>query len=254
MDRKYNTLKEEVNQQNRSFKIYLKTFLLDADSWKLLMLISKQTDVYIFSGVIRNFLLGYFENRDLDIVIRDIDDITIPRKYLSRIELKRNNFGGYKLKIGMLNVDVWGMEETWGLKYSNRKSTPQNLIKTAFFNFSSIVYDFNEETFIYGISFLKFYETKSMDVLFQYNPNKPLCILNTMYYAKKYSFSIKYMLCQWIVDNYEESMNFKEVQQNHFGKILFSSQIIKAFVGICRDSLSKLAKNPEETAIFIDFH
>ena len=86
MDRRFENIGDNISKQNRSFKIYLKGFLLDSDSWNLLTLISKQTNVYVFSGVIRNFLLGYLENRDLDIVIDNIDDISIPRKYLNKID------------------------------------------------------------------------------------------------------------------------------------------------------------------------
>ena len=85
MDRRFDNIGDSISKQNRSFKNYLKDFLLDSDSWNLLTLISKQTNVYIFSGVIRNFLLGYLENRDLDIVIDNIDDISIPHKYLNKI-------------------------------------------------------------------------------------------------------------------------------------------------------------------------
>ena len=73
---KYN-IELEIEQQNLSFKRYIQMFLLDYKSWELLLQISRQTDVYIFSGVIRNFLLGYIENRDLDIVIRNINSIIV---------------------------------------------------------------------------------------------------------------------------------------------------------------------------------
>ena len=92
MDRRFDNIGDSISKQNRSFKNYLKDFLLDSDSWNLLTLISKQTNVYIFSGVIRNFLLGYLENRDLDIVIDNIDDISIPHKYLNKIYYKRNSY------------------------------------------------------------------------------------------------------------------------------------------------------------------
>ena len=85
MDKKYNRKKEDIDRQALSFKVYLKYILLDSESWDLLLNISQQTDVYIFSGVIRNFLLGISENRDLDIVVKDIDKIIIPKKYWKNI-------------------------------------------------------------------------------------------------------------------------------------------------------------------------
>ena len=99
MDSEYNNIKQKIDQQAYSFKIYLKEFLLDQKTWELLNLIALQTDIYIFSGVIRNFLLGYLENRDLDIVVRNIDKLILPKKYWNHIQLEKNSFGGYKVKI-----------------------------------------------------------------------------------------------------------------------------------------------------------
>ena len=47
MDRRFDNIGDSISKQNRSFKNYLKDFLLDSDSWNLLTLISKQTNVYI---------------------------------------------------------------------------------------------------------------------------------------------------------------------------------------------------------------
>ena len=94
MDKRFNIKEIDIDQQALSFKIYLKHFLLDSDSWDLLLNISQQTDVYIFSGVIRNFLLGLSENRDLDIVVKDIDKIIIPKKFWRNIRFTKNSFGG----------------------------------------------------------------------------------------------------------------------------------------------------------------
>ena len=138
MDKRFNIKETDIDQQALSFKIYLKHFLLDSDSWDLLLNISQQTDVYIFSGVIRNFLLGLSENRDLDIVVKDMDKIVIPKKFWRNIRFTKNSFGGYKVKIRQLVVDVWDIEKTWGIQNMRIKSTPYSLIRTAFFNFSAI--------------------------------------------------------------------------------------------------------------------
>lgn len=239
---KYNT-ESEIEQQNLSFKRYIQTFLLDYKSWELLLQISRQTDVYIFSGVIRNFLLGYIENRDLDIVIRNINGIDLREVYHYDIKTKKNSFGGYKLKIGMLNVDVWDINKTWGIQNMQLESTPQNLIKTAFFNFSAIVYDFNRSKFIYNSNFIDFYETHAMDIQYEENPNIPLCIINTLYYSLKYSFPIKYNLCKWIVTNYDRNINFYQTQIRHFKRIIFRKEQIERLINICIQALPILNQN-----------
>ena len=252
MDRRFDNIGDSISKQNRSFKNYLKDFLLDSDSWNLLTLISKQTNVYIFSGVIRNFLLGYLENRDLDIVIDNIDDISIPHKYLNKIDYKRNSFGGYKLKVGKIVVDMWELNNTWGIQKLNLKNTPYSLIRTAFFNFSSIVYDFNNERFIYDESFLEFFKIPhAMDIRYKENPNVPLCIINTFYYSLKYSFPIKYRLCKWVVEHYDVNINFENIQLNHFKRIIFSNDDICQLIKICSDSLLLLRKSKINNAILL---
>lgn len=244
MDRRFDNIGDSISKQNRSFKFYLKEFLLDSDSWNLLTLISEQTNVYIFSGVIRNFLLGYLENRDLDIVVGNLDDISIPRKYLNNIYYKRNSFGGYKLKVGKIVVDMWELNNTWGIRRLKLRNTPYSLIRTAFFNFSSIVYDFNNERFIYDKSFLEFFKTPhAMNIRYEENPNTPLCIINTFYYSIKYSFPIRYNLCKWVVDHYDANINFENVQLNHFKRIIFSNDDIGQFIKKCSDSLFLLRKS-----------
>ena len=245
MDKKYNRKKEDIDRQALSFKVYLKYILLDSESWDLLLNISQQTDVYIFSGVIRNFLLGISENRDLDIVVKDIDKIIIPKKYWKNIRYSKNSFGGYKIRIGQLTVDVWDIENTWGIQKMRIKSTPYSLIRTAFFNFSAITYDFNKSKFIYDEDFLIFYNTLAMDVKYPDNPNISLCILNTLYYAKKYSFYIRYDLCKWIVTNYNRDLDFIGTQLKHYDKIIISQQTIDSFVNHCAMLLSLMKKSKE---------
>lgn len=229
--------------QAKSFKLFLKDFLLDDYSWNILTSISKQTDVYIFSGVIRNFLLGYFENRDLDIVVKNIENIKIDKKYFENVEIKKNNFGGYKFKTGQLSVDAWGIENTWGLQRLNLRESPYSLINTVFFNFSAIVYDFNKERFIFDDKFISFYKDKAMDVVYKDNPNKALCIINTIYYSKKYSFYIKKDLCKWIVDNSGSNYDYQNIQIKHFGEILYSNDYINKFIHSCVEALKLYKKN-----------
>lgn len=250
MDRKFDyILERSINEQNMSFKYYLRDFMLTKDSWQLLLYISSQTDVYIFSGVIRNFLLGYVYNRDLDIVVKNINRLKLPAIYRDKIHFKRNSFGGYKLKIGMLNIDAWDIEKTWGIQQMKLKSTPYSLVKTAFFNFSAITYDFNKSRFIYDKCFVDFYRTHAMNIQYMENPNIPLCIVNTFYYAKTYLFPLKYELCRWIVNNYSDDFDYNEVQLKHFNCIIFNIKKIRQLVNVCCKYLPALEKNKTTGAL-----
>lgn len=203
---------------------YLKESVLKEKSLRLMETVANQTDVYIFSGIIRNFLLGYEYNRDVDVVITNIKSIQIPSDLFAGCSVKKNSFGGFKLGIDNLTVDAWGIESTWGLLHKNMRFTPSSLIKTAFFNFSSIVFHYNKKKFYYDKVFCKFLHTKAVDVVFPENPNKALCILNTIYYAKNYKFPIAFSLCKWILNNYDENLPFSQTQYSHFSNVVVNDE------------------------------
>ena len=239
MDNKYNETDIDVfiNSQSLSFKCFLDYILLDEKSLNILNRIALQTDVYIFSGVIRNFFLGYSEFRDLDIVVKDIDQIKLPIEYVRKIRIKRNSFGGYKLNLEHLNLDVWGLEKTWGIVREKKKSNVSELISSAFFNFSAIAFDYNKSKFVYNKDFIEFIKTKTINIVYDKNPNIALCIVNTMYYREKYDLRIGLSLCKWIVNNYNSNVNYSDIQIKHFNKIMYTNDSIDQFIHRCSSAL-----------------
>ena len=233
MDNKYKEIENFINSQSGSFYLYVKHFLLDNESWTLLNNLANQTNVYVFSGVIRNFFLGIFETRDLDIVLENIDTLSIPLKYIRNKRITKNSFGGYKFSTGHLNIDVWELGNTWGIKEENIPPTEASLISTAFFNFSAIVYNFKEQRFSFGEDFILFLKYNAIDIVYEKNPNIPLCIINTMYYIDKYNLNIGKKLCNWIARNYSAQFNYYETQKKHFDKIIFNSKQINNFYLCC---------------------
>lgn len=238
MDKDY--LKERSYIEGRAslFYNYLDEDVLGNHAVRLMKAVASQTDVYIFSGVIRNFLLGFTENRDVDVVIVNIKSLSLSKEMLEGCKIRRNSFGGFKIMIENLTIDAWGIESTWGLLLKNMRLTPNSLIRTAFFNFSAIAYDYNKKRFYYGDEVCHFLRTRAIDVVFPENPNKALCILNTIYYAKKYKFPIAYSLCKWIFQNYEESMPFDDVMQKHFsGNVITDDQRVW-FMKVIRNAVA----------------
>ena len=69
MDNKYT---DRIDGQARFFKFYLQE-CLSYEMREILNAISRKTEVYVFSGVIRNFFLGETIFRDLDIVVGDVE-------------------------------------------------------------------------------------------------------------------------------------------------------------------------------------
>lgn len=234
MDNRY------IDSQARFFKFYLQE-CLSYEMREILNAISRKTEVYVFSGIIRNFFLGESSFRDLDIVVGDVECVIDTINAVdSEVEFRVNSFGGVKVKIQNLIIDLWGLENTWGIRKEKMELTPQSLLKTAFFNFSGIVFDYNKSQFYYDDAFVHFLENRMMDVVYTKNPNIPLCIINSCYYRENYGFGLSRRLCYWIFINHTFLASdkkceeiFNDVQRHHFAKVVISYEQIREFVFLC---------------------
>lgn len=252
MDRSYNDIRNSIKRQAPAFMEFLRQFVLDEATYNMLNEISQQTDIYVFSGVIRNYLLGEPLSRDLDIVVRNLKSLRLPLCFVRSNAISKNSFGGYKVKIGELTIDVWDIENTWSLLQKPvLKATPNTLVKTAFFNFSAIVYDLKRQSFVFGRDFVEFYSSRAIDVVNESNPNDALCIVNAMYYAIKLGSPIRYNLCKWIVDHYKADYQYEHVQLLHFHSLLYSREVIERFRNCCAKILPVLKKNKSNYALQI---
>ena len=224
MARKLSNIEQEVISAEHAFYDYLK-HTLSNEMWYFLNKMISQTEIFLFSGVIRNYFINRRndELRDIDFIISDDINVEI---LFPRMDIRKNSFGGYKLNIGGLTVDLWVIKNTWALNYGQLKlpfSQLEALPNTTFFNFSSIIFSINKKEFIVGKPFLRFLRDKKIDVVFEKNPYPALCIVNTFYYSDKFSINITDRLKSYILSNYEYyKADLDKVQIKHFGKILYS--------------------------------
>lgn len=239
MDKRFEDIQLQIDQQSQGFLLYLKTFVLDETTWDILQIVAQQTYIYVFSGVIRNYLLGFHSNRDIDFVVVNLDHVHIPPSYKQYIRYRKNSFGGYKLSVNNLTIDVWDIRKSWAMLVNrNLRPTPYTLIKTVFFNFSAIVYDVRRRRFIYDDAFLSFYSTRIMDVVNEINPNPALCIVSTMHYASTYGLGMNVHLCRWIVEHNYPHLNYELAQLNHYHTIIYSNDKVAYFIAKCKAALS----------------
>lgn len=219
-----------------AFLRYLGDEVMNPVASAILAEIMTHTNVYVFSGVIRDYFLQRRQNlRDIDLVIEnEVDWMAIFRKYRHDIKVKINSYGGLKVRIEDLCADVWTMQRTWGLMHKGVAATPQNLIRTAFFNFSAIAYLLNRRRFYIHKAFAQFIENREIGVLYKENPNVPLCIVNSMYYYKELGMSLSLELCRWIVTHYSMFDDYAAPQLAHWGCVRFSREDILLFVSQCR--------------------
>lgn len=231
MAKKLADIKELVENSAAAFQSYLETNV-DSEIIGVLNKLLKDTTVYIFSGVIRNFFLGIREIRDLDIVLSSEIDV---EKYFKGFQIKKNSFGGYKMRKENFSLDIWVLEKSWAFQHQKTLNfeMDKSMPSTAFFNFSSIIFNLNEKTFYYTTDFLRFLQNKKIDVVYKPNFNYELCIVNSFYYSEKYHLKLSENLKSHIT--YLHGMNmgdFEKVQIKHFGAVLYSNSAIESKINM----------------------
>lgn len=225
------TIREQIKAQENAFYYFIKTFVLDAESWELLNVMASHEQVYVLSGIIRDFLTGeYGGARDFDCVLvhGNIKNVEVIQ-FLRKSECKVNSFGGIKIKRPGEVIDIWRIADTWGIKNQHLAPSVTSLLDSVFFNFSAIVYDFNNRKFIFNESFCQFLRTRTMDIVYPENPNIPLCLVNVLYYHLRYGYNVSLKLAKWIKQYYSKGDDLEKIQIKHFGYLLFTNDYIEDF-------------------------
>lgn len=157
---------------------------------------------------------------------------------------KRNSFGGYKVEVGNLTFDIWHISNTWA--YSEKKVSRElfehySLPNTVFFNFSSVVFDFNNKEFVYTPTFKRFLETRELDLVLEENPLPHLCIVNTFYYKHKYFLGVSKELQKYCISHFEKynEDDFEKIQRKHFNDVIYPYHYIKEYLKVFAKNLGK---------------
>lgn len=208
--------------------------------------IGEFSDIFIFSGVIRNYFLSdYRAIRDLDIVFDCSDRHLL--ELLAGLDYRRNSFGGYKVILEGLTIDLWHIDNTWAFqraKVNGSLFKEHSLAETAFFNFSSIVYNLRRREFICKSDFLDFLNERILDFVLEENPLPQLCIVNTIYYKRQFKLKLSERLKLYFIDNFHRfsEEEYQSIQLKHFGDQLFSYGYLKTYCKIFKGQLNHLPK------------
>ena len=223
MAKKLIDIENEIKSKSIDFSDYLNNLFPD----KIVSFINEiklHTNVYLFSGIIRDFFIHQKNDfRDIDLIIED--ELEIETIY-SEMVFKKNSFGGYKIIIENINIDLWVVKNTWALNYGQLKLSFEHidhLPYTTFFNFSSILFSLNTNKFIVGKPFLQFLRDKKINVVFKDNPYPELCIINSFYYSDKYKIKLSKELIKYIINEYNLNISsYIDIQKKHYGYIKYS--------------------------------
>lgn len=234
MDKK--SIKTKIESENDKFSNYLKE-RLDNEVLEFINMLEDQTSLYLFSGIIRDYFININDNYNDNIEIRDVDLVFDGQLQMESVlngyVFEKNSFGGYKVKIGDTDIDIWNLHDTWGLKrqeLSHKSDSLNNLPNSTFFNFSSILFSLHEKEFIVGEPFLHFYEKKEIDIVYKENPYPELCVVNSIYYHKKTNLKLSKKLRSYILDHKNiERSRLQNVQLKHFNEVIINDEEFDLF-------------------------
>lgn len=220
--------------------IWNKLFIT-AKEKKFLSNILRYTDIIVFGGVIREFVLNnlkQIDHRDVDLVVVNLNDSI--EELLKPFLIRKNSFGGYKLRIDQKDIDLWKFSETWGIKNSFPLfySMTDFLPHTSFFNINAIAFSLVNKKLIYSESFKKFLLDRVLDIEFIPNPIPSLCLIKTYEYVLRYKLELSSKLINYMIENFEtiKKDEIHDLQIKHYGSVKFSQKEILDFYNKIRES------------------
>lgn len=198
---------------------------------------AESESLYVMSGLIRDYFLDMHIDRVRDVDLVVVGQLSLPKSVMGRYHGRKNTFGGVKLQVNDVPVDVWPLAKTWGI--AERKMTPcvATLLKSVFFNCTAVVFDVARRNFIADDCFLNFLETRELDIVYEENPNKPLCVVNAFHYQKKYEARFSSYLTRWLIDADSMIEDYEEPEQVHFQKLIFSNSEIRRMINNLKNNL-----------------
>lgn len=215
------------------FEKYIKDRVDNDSYYSLLKLLKDNFDnVFIYSGVIRNYFINYQGNfHDIDIVIQDNNKDKEDENYIKKIIRENYNYTiiekeqTYGLKYEICNnnksmtIEIWPMKDSKGFEYGYIHDVTKlsynivDLVNTAFFNCSSIAYDVKKRWFIYNDFFIDFLNTKILKINFDmYGAYGQYCFTNISKIIEYY-FKYNIIPSEKVINNFF-LYNINEFKEN----------------------------------------
>lgn len=174
-------------------------------------------EVAIVGGGPRDWFVGR-SPRDLDFVVR-----TSPGRLHDVVDshlVRRNRYGGCKLAIGDMAVDVWCLDATWAFTHSKKFSpTLSDLPHTAFYNLDAITVSLTTGS-VYDGGFEKALRDRELSVVFAANPFPELCAARGLSLAKHYGLRLGRSVVEYFDSLVTFGTSWKQIdtaQCDHYG-------------------------------------
>lgn len=204
---------------------------LKEENSQLDTLLDRLTDVgesILLGGALRDIILKEDIPRDLDFIVNTESDLD--HLFGSEFKYTKNRFGGYKVNIESIEVDIWRMEDHWAFKENVIKKDKRNLKHTTFLNFDAIFYTVGSEVIdseMFNSCIRKNCLDITLDDKFVYlNPSSDINVLRMLNIIHEWELklsnkSYKYIK-NWIYNNYDDAIELlyrAQIKHYKFEKI-----------------------------------
>lgn len=206
------------------FPVHFSRFFTTAEEIEFIDGLKTSTELFVFSGVLRDFLLQYNKEipRDYDFVVSDLNHETL--KIIKKYLIRQNQFNGFKCKINDKDVDIWPLQDTWALKKYKSLYSQDYLPNTSFFNITAAAYSLSNNKLIIHSSFKNFLEDKKhrkLDIVFEDNPYPALCVVKSLELMDKFSLCPSEKLLTYLI-RYSKAFSehdYVSIQMKHYESI-----------------------------------
>ncbi len=205
---------------------------------RLLARIEDNFQVIVFGGAVRDVLFNCPEN------IRDIDVVLYPKRCTGNEEqeirlreiirtsfkgkTRKNRFGGYKVRYGNTQMDIWLLKDTWAFRQNLLKATPENLLKSVYLNIDAYALNYCEGKFIANCGHKKIEE---IDIVLEENPCEELNLVRAVVFQKKYHMCLSENIIQKLTDMMikwsEIEDRILKIEKQHYGAVVVTMKDIE---------------------------
>lgn len=231
---------EGLDKLRDKFSEFLYNHIFTSDEEvKLINKLLGETDLFIFGGIIKDFLMAIKEKKRFsEITYKDIDLVATNlqnevKDFLTDYSIRVNVFGGFKLKVNNKDYDLWELENTWAIKEYPQFNfdLEKYLPKTSFFNCTAILYSIKKNEFIFDKqNYEQFYVKNELDIVFESNPYPALCIVKTYDYYCQHEIQIAKDLRDFVLKKYRiEEDKLEQIQKDYYGEIKYAKKDLDLF-------------------------
>ncbi|RKH65082.1 hypothetical protein [Corallococcus aberystwythensis] len=183
--------------------------------------------VFLFGGTLRDLLAvsATAAPRDVDLVVAGATGDAL-REAFSRELVRVNRFGGLRLQVQKLPVDIWTLESTWAFQ---QRLVPggdfAHLPQTTFLNVEAVAAELDTRKGrarqVYGETFFRAVREQVLEINLEENPYAGLCVVRSLLTARKLHYALGPRLARYIAHHGSriDTEELEAVQLSHYGRV-----------------------------------